>query len=188
MTTIMESLIAIYCFISLPALIAIIVQLYRLREANDDFVKISFIEWTLNNPLGIILIPIVTYFVCLFWSVHWKIQNFTEINISATIFVPTIYAGIISIGNYQFKNILEIAKMNIVQEVKKDNEERDRLAQEREKLAEARFEARLKEQREYYQEQATAQEQRHQETLKMLRGSVDQVALDQAYMRGKLDR
>jgi hypothetical protein len=99
-------------FITIPALIAIIAELYLLRRQKDPD-QISFWAWTFTNPVGVVVLPLFFYFILLLNSVNWKYESLTTINISASLGIPLIFSGILAVNSYIFNINQEAAKVSI---------------------------------------------------------------------------
>jgi hypothetical protein len=99
-------------FITIPALIAIIVELYSFREQKDSD-QITFWTWTFTNPVGVVLLPLFFYFILLLNSVNWKYESLTSINISASLGIPLIFSGILAVNSYIFNLNQEATKVSI---------------------------------------------------------------------------
>jgi hypothetical protein len=99
-------------FITIPALMVIVAELYSLRGPKDAD-HISFWAWTFTNPVGVVVLPLFFYFILLLNSVNWKYESLTTINISASLGIPLIFSGILAVNSYIFNLNQEATKVSI---------------------------------------------------------------------------
>ena len=78
----LDFLVGITCFLTLPALLAIIAQMHVYR-VEQDFTKTPYLVWLVSNPVGVVLIPLTTFVLILLYQADWRIiPAFTKPGIS----------------------------------------------------------------------------------------------------------
>jgi hypothetical protein len=192
METVYYFLASVVMFMSIPATIVIIVMLYEQRPEKTDYIKISFITWTLTNPFGAIALSLLSYYITILSTINWKIEDLTKVDYTAKLLVPTLIAGILAISSFIFKNTQELSEMNIVKEVDRKAKERDlenkEYFQRQLDSADERAAQFAAQQSAQFQQSLDRIDQRHTETLRLLTSEVTELRLEQAYQKGKSEK
>jgi hypothetical protein len=199
METVYYFLASVVMFMSIPATVAIIVMLYEQRPEKTDYIKISFITWTLTNPFGAIALSLLAYYITILSTINWKIEDLTKVDYTAKLLVPTLIAGILAISSFIFKNTQDLSEMNIITELDKRAKERDEESKkyfqaqldksdENAKLAAQQAAQQSAQQAAQFQQSLDRIDQRHTETLRLLTGDVTELRLEQAYQKGKSEK
>ena len=198
MNLILNFLIGITCFLTLPALTVIIVQLHANRLKEDKSAT-PYLVWLLANPAGVALIPLITFLLLILYRARWNfVEAFTKPEISGNVLVPVVFTAVLAIGNLFYKFEQKDKKMEIVEELKAWSEVQRAEDQKKYEAQRAedqkRYEAQRAEDQKRYEAQVAESEKRFQalqiQTQKKYEDlqNVDiELLKKQAYLQGQID-
>ena len=172
MQSVTDFIVALTCFLTLPALLAIIAQMHVYR-LEDDTTKTPYIRWILSNPVGVVLIPLTTFVLILLRQANWNIvAAFTTPGMSGNVVLPIVFTGLLAVSNVVYRGDQEKSEMRIIQKL------------------EAKWEARRKEEEARRKEEEARRDKAFEKLLTQidaLRQGATEIEKEQAYQRGLLD-
>ena len=161
----LDFLVGISCFLTLPALLAIIAQMHVYRMERDKTAT-PYLVWLLANPAGVALIPLATFLLLVLHRADWNVFTaFTRPEISGNVLVPVVFTAILAVANVFYRYEQRDKKMEIIKELKEWSQAQ-----------------RVEDQKRY--EAQRAEDQKRYEKLH----NVDiELLKKQAYMQGQID-
>ena len=161
----LDFLVGITCFLTLPALLAIIAQMHVYRIERDKTAT-PYLAWLLANPAGVAFIPLATFLLLVLYRANWNLfVAFTRPEISGNVLVPVVFTAILAVANVFYRYEQRDKKMEIIQELKAQLDASD---------------AKYEQERQVEREEFLAE-------LRALRQGATEIEKKQAYLQGQMD-
>ena len=168
----LDFLVGITCFLTLPALLAIIAQMHVYRIERDKTAT-PYLAWLLANPAGVALIPLATFLLLVLYRANWNLfVAFTRPEISGNVLVPVVFTAILAVANVFYRYEQRDKKMEIIQELKAQLDARD---------------AKYEQERQVEREKQAKEREEFLAELRALRQGATEIEKKQAYLQGQMD-